>query len=426
MKKILLLLGAVMACASMSAQVTIEECVSLANDNYPLISKYGLIDAVRDVTLSDIDKSWLPQVTVYGQATVQNAVPSFPEALSDMMSKLGNDLSGMSNFQYKAGVDINQTIWDGDASKNRREAARASAAQEKAAMDVQLYAVRERVENLYFGILLIEEQMKQVKNTLALLEANVKHLTSMKANGVAMQSDVDMLQAQCLTTKQQLVQAENTTKSYRKLLGLYVGRDMSAQQLVMPAAMMPGDQSTNRPELKLFDASLYSNSLTERNVKSSLMPRIGFFAQAYYGYPGYDYFKSIMERTATFNVIAGVRASWDVGAFYTKKNSLHKMPLKAQEIDNDREVFLFNNSLQAQSASDRIDELRAVMADDDEVVQLRTNVRKAAESQLSKGVIDATALLSKITDENQARLTAAYHQVQLVQSIYQLKYTLNR
>ena len=156
------------------------------------------------------------------------------------------------------------------------------------------------------------------------------------------------------------------------------------------------------------------------------MPRIGFFAQSWYGYPGINYFESMMKRDPSFNLVAGVKISWNVDAFYTKKNSRRKLALAGEGIENDREVFLYNTRLQTAAQTQEIDGIRSVMADDSRIVELRASVRQAAESQLRNGVIDATALLSKITDENQARLTACYHEIQLLQNIYKLKNTLNR
>ena len=156
------------------------------------------------------------------------------------------------------------------------------------------------------------------------------------------------------------------------------------------------------------------------------MPKIGLFAQAYYGYPGFDYFKSMMSRDLSFNVLAGVKVSWNIGSFYTKSNREQKLKLSGEGIVNDRDVFLFNTGLETQAQADAIEEYKALMAEDSRIVDLRANVRRAAESQLENGVIDATALLTKITDENQARLNAAYHEIQMIQSIYKLKYVLNR
>lgn len=410
----------------LAAQVTIEQCVNLAQENYPLIKKYNLLNSLNEINLSDINKSWLPQINVYAQGNVQNATPSFPDRLSGMLKQMGTDISGLNEWQYKIGADLNQTIWDGGSSKARREIERTQHAEKQAALDVQLYAVKERVESLFFGILLIDEQTKQIRASIDLLQDNLQKLRSMLKNGIAMQCDADMVEAQYLATSQQLIQARSMAESYRRLLEIYIGESLAGRELIMPDAVIPGDLVPNRPEQKLFNAQLLANDALRNNITSSIMPQIGLFAQAYYGYPGYDYFENMMNRNPSFNILAGVKISWNIGAFYTKKNSNQKLKLAAGEISADRETFLFNTSLETQSQVDNINELKAVIKEDDRIVELRANVRRAAESQLDNGTIDATALLTKITDEKQARLNAAYHEIQLLQSIYKLKHTVNK
>ena len=410
----------------LAAQVTIEQCVNLAQENYPLIKKYNLLNSLNEINLSDINKSWLPQINVYAQGNVQNATPSFPDRLSGMLKQMGTDISGLNEWQYKIGADLNQTIWDGGSSKARREIERTQHAEKQAALDVQLYAVKERVESLFFGILLIDEQAKQIRASIDLLQDNLQKLRSMLKNGIAMQCDADMVEAQYLATSQQLIQARSMAESYRRLLEIYIGESLAGRELIMPDAVIPGDLVPNRPEQKLFNAQLLANDALRNNITSSIMPQIGLFAQAHYGYPGYDYFENMMNRNPSFNILAGVKISWNIGAFYTKKNSNQKLKLAAGEISADRETFLFNTSLETQSQVDNINELKAVIKEDGRIVELRANVRRAAESQLDNGTIDATALLTKITDEKQARLNAAYHEIQLLQSIYKLKHTVNK
>ena len=425
-KQYLFLALSLFASVRLSAQVTLEECVALAQDNYPLIRKYDLLNRTKEVNLSDINKSWLPQISVYGQGTVQNETPSFPESLAGIISQTGTSISGLSEWQYKMGADISQNIWDGGASKTGRKIERAENAERQAALDVQLYAIRERVEDLYFGILLIEEQAEQIRIMQALLQSNLNKLRTMHENGTAMQSDVDMVEAQYLSNAQQLIQAESTSKSYRKVLEIFTGRSLVGQELTRPDASIPQGLMSDRPELRHFEAQLQANEARNASITASTMPKIGLFAQAYYGYPGFDYFESMMNRDPSFNILAGVKVSWNIGVFYTKKNNRRKLRLASDNIAVERDVFLFNMDLQTRSQLDHIDELKAVMEKNDRIVELRTNVRKAAESQLDNGVIDATALLTKLTDEKQARLAASYHEIQLLQSIYQLKYTLNK
>lgn len=410
----------------LSAQVTLEECVKLAQDNYPLIRKYDLLNQTKEVNLSDINKSWLPQINVYGQGTVQNEVPSFPESLAGMISQTGTSISGLNEWQYKIGADIQQNIWDGGTSKNQRKIEYAEDAERHAALEVQLYDIRKRVEDLYFGILLIEEQVEQTQNMQVLLQSNLDKLRTMFENGTAMQSDVDMVEAQYLNTAQQLIQAESTAKSYRKVLEIFTGEKLVGQELVRPNASIPQDLIPNRPELKHFEAQMQTYKAKNANITVSTMPKIGLFAQAYYGYPGFDYFESMVNNNLSFNILAGVKVSWNIGAFYTKKSNQQKLRFASDNITVERDVFLFNTNLKIQSLLDHINELKAIMKENDRIVELRTNVRKAAESQLDNGVIDATDLLTKLTDEKQARLNASYQEIQFLQSIYQLKYTLNK
>ena len=406
--------------------VTLDYCLEKAEENYPLIKKYGIVENTAELSLDEINRSWLPRIGVYAQATVQNVVPQFPESLKNVLAQLGQDSEGVGHLQYKVGVDLSQTVWDGGSSKARREIERRSEAENQATISVQMYAVREKVMNLYFGALLMEAQIAQTENTVALLKANHTLMQSMLAGGVAMQSDVDMVEAQVLAVGQQINGARSAVRQYRDLLSIYVGENLQNVKLQKPEATIPADLESARPELTLFDARSRLNAARLSAVETSVMPRVGLFAQAWYGYPGIDYFKSMMNRDLSFNVLAGVKISWNIDSFYTKKLLQKKIALADAGIDNDREVFLYNIRLQTASQREEIEGIRALMADDSRIVALRSSVRTAAESQLKNGVIDATALLAKITDENQARLASSYHEIQLLQNIYKLKYTLNR
>ncbi len=427
MKKFFALIAlSILVPLSAFASVTLEYCLAKAEENYPLIQIYGLVEKTSEISLSDINKSWLPRVGVYAQATLQNNVPAFPETLNNILAQLGQNPKGLGHAQYKVGVDLAQTIWDGGASKAQREIERASSAELQSEIAVKIYAVRERVMNLYFSVLLMDEQIAQTKNTLSLLQANLHTMKKMKEEGVAMQSDVDMIEAQALTLTQQLAGAESVAKSYREVLAVYVGESLEGQQFAKPDATMPANLESARPEFEMFKAKRTLNNARMSAIESTIMPKVGFFAQAWYGYPGLNNFASMINRDLSFNVLAGVKISWNIDSFYTKKNSRRKLAIANEGIDNDREMFQYNTRLQTSGQMAEIEGTQAVMKEDARIVALRGSVRQAAESQLRNGVIDATALLTKITDENQARLAASYHEIQLLQNIYKLKSTLNK
>lgn len=412
-------------CAAYS-QLTIEECVKKAEANYPIIKKYELLNTTLEIDLSEINKAWLPRLGTYGQATAQNEVPSFPKKLTVVLDQMGQEVKGLSKIQYKAGAELNQPIWDGGASRSRRDAARANDAVRKSSLEVELYAVRQRVESIYFAILLTEEQIAQNEVTRDLLNQNLEKIRTMFKNGVAMQSDADMIEAQVLTVSQNIVLARSTADIYRKMLEVFIGESTAGKNMVKPTGNISGNKECDRPELKLFANRLVANNAANRMSNVSYMPVAGLFAQAYYGYPGFDYFKSMMTHKLSFNLLAGVRISWNIDSFYARKNNSMRTAVNARNIAADKELFLFNNGIQRAEKTGTISGLREVMKEDEKIIALRKSVRCAAEAQLENGIIDATALLTKISDENIARLNAKYHEIQLIQEIYNLKYILNQ
>lgn len=426
MKRIALLCGCLLAGLSAGAQVTLDECRRLAREHYPEIRQYDLVRRTEEYTLSNARRAWLPQLSFAAQATWQTEVPSFPNALASMLAQQGIDMPGMNKDQYKAALELNQTLWDGGKSEADKRIARAEAAEQARSTDVDLYALQGRVDNLFFGILLLDERIAQTRLTLDLLRSNLEKVRALQRNGVAMQSDADAVEAELLTVNQQLTQVTASRDSYRRMLEIFTGRPLGGEQLERPDASEPRSMESSRPELALFDATADKLTAQERQVKAATRPRFGLFAQGYYGYPGMDYFQSMMSSDWSWNAMAGVKMSWNFGAYYTRKNSLAKLRTAKEQVEVQREIFLFNTRLQTAEESGDIARLRKALADDDRIVALRRSVREAAESKLRNGVIDTDDLLRKITDEAAAATARSAREIELLKTIYELKHTINR
>ena len=404
---------------------TLEACQQLACDHYPEIRQYDLIRQSEQYDLSNAARSWLPQVSFSAQATWQNRVPEFPSALSGMLDQAGVSLRGLDKDQYKVALEVNQTIWDGGQSQADRRVIEATADEHRQATEVDLYAVKGRVNDLYFGILLLEERLGQSDLTIALLQSNLDKVRSLVTNGVAMQTDADAVEAELLSVQQQRVQIEASRESYRRMLELFIGQRL-AERLERPELVEAVSGESARPELVWIDAQQERLAAQELSVKSATRPRFGVFAQGYYGYPGLDYFAGMVSTDWTWNALIGVKMSWNFGAYYTKKNRLSNLRVAKQQLDIQRDVFLFNTDLQVAEEQGNISRLRRALADDDRIVALRRSVREAAESKLRNGVIDTNDLLRKITDEASARSARSLREVELLKAIYELKYTINR
>ncbi|MBR2975798.1 MAG: TolC family protein [Alistipes sp.] len=425
MKRLLLTLLVAVSTLSVSAQ-TLDECRRLAREHYPEIRQYDLISETEQYNLSNAARAWIPQIALSAQATYQSATPTYPEAFSTIMQANGIEMVGIRKDQYRVALDISQNLWDGGVSKANRALAESEAAEQRSRVDVSLYELQSRVDNLYFGILLLDERVAQTEALIAVLESNLARMRTYYDNGVAMQADVDTIEAELLTARQTLGQIESSRTSYRRMLELFIGESLTSESLERPAMTTPASRSSMRPELALFEAQEGKILAQRRAINSSVMPRFSAFAQGYYGYPGMDMFKSMVSPDWSLNGLIGLRMSWNIGAFYTKKNNLDKLTTAESQIAVQRDIFLFNTEMQTTQDDGEIERLRRAVEDDDRIVELRRRVRMAAESQLENGVIDATDLLRKITDETTATLNRTTHEIELLQAIYRLKTTLNQ
>lgn len=426
MKRILILCSCLLATLCAQAQPTLGECRRLAREHYPEIRQYDLIRRTADYTLSNARRTWIPQLSLSAQATWQNAVPNFPAEMTGLLSQQGMSIPGMNKDQYKVQLELNQTLWDGGQSRADRRIAEADEAVSRHSVDVDLYALDGRIDELYFGLLLLDERIAQTKLTIGLLRSNLEKVRALQHNGVAMQSDADAVEVELLSAGQQLTQVEASRDSYRRMLAIFIGQELGNERLPLPDADEPAQAAPQRPELTLFEAQADKLSAQELAVKSSTRPRFGLFAQGYYGYPGMDYFQSMLNSNWSWNAILGVRMSWNFGSYYTKGNSLGKLRTARQQVDVQRDIFLFNNQLEVTQESGEIVRLRRALADDDRIVALRRSVREAAEAKLHNGVIDTNDLLGKITDEDTAAAARSAREIELLKAIYELKHTINR
>ena len=416
---------ALIVALSASAQ-SLDECRRLAREHYPEIRQYDLISQTEQYNISNAARAWIPQVVLSGQATYQSATPTYPDAFNAILDANGIEMDGIRRDQYKIMIDVSQNIWDGGLSKANIDIAEAEAAEQRTRVDVSLYDLQSRVDNLYFGILLLDERMAQTEGLITVLESNLKQMQSCYENGVARQADVDAVEAELLSARQTMGQVESSRASFRRMLELFIGQKLITEKLERPAMCEVLSSTSARPELELFDAQENRLAAQRKAINSSVMPRFSAFAQGYYGYPGMDMFKSMVSTDWSLNAIIGVRMSWNIGAFYTMKNNLEKLKTAEQQIAVQRDVFLFNTRMQTTQDDGEIARLRKAVEDDERIVELRRRVRMAAESQLENGVIDATDLLCKITDETNAALARSTHEIELLQAIYRLKTTLNQ
>lgn len=414
MKKLFLVNCFLILSFFLHAQVTLEECQRKAKENYPLIRQQELIQKSETYLLSNLSKNYLPQISVGAKASYQSAVTELPVQIP------GIQVKGQSKDQYQMQLEVNQTIWDGGVTSNKKALQRASREVDEQQLEVDLYPLEERVDNLFFGVLLLEEELRQNEALRRQLELNKQQVQACMNGGIANAADLDEVEVTILSALQQKDECTYSLKAYRSMLSLFTGEDLSKVTFQKPAPVSVSGE-IDRPELSLLEARIGYLEEQKRGVNRELNPRLGAFVQGGYGRPGLN----MLKREFEGYYIAGLRVSWNLSPFYTRKNTLHVLENSQQELRLNREAFLLNTRMDLSRQQEESDKQKKLMQHDDEIIRLRGNIRKASEVKLQNGTLNATDLMRDVLSEHQAYLQKFLHEIQWLKSLYQQKTLTN-
>src|SRR5262249_31783675 len=127
-----IILAAIMPGVSVAQQITLDKAQSLARNNYPLIKQKNLVARTADITIANLSKGYLPQLSINGQASYQSAVTDIDVPIP------GFDFEAPAKDQYKFTADVDQLIYDGGATKHQKTMQRLNAVSEQQQLEVDL------------------------------------------------------------------------------------------------------------------------------------------------------------------------------------------------------------------------------------------------------------------------------------------------
>ncbi|MDD2589376.1 MAG: TolC family protein [Fermentimonas sp.] len=402
-----------------SAQIiTIDEVQEKAEANYPAIARYDIIEKTKEFNIANANKAYLPQGTLSAQGTWQSDVTSIDLNMPNV------EIPTIDQDQYRIVAELNQTIWDGGRISAQKKSTEANAELEKSQLDSEIYTLRERVNNLYFGILLMKEQINQLgilENELQLNHDNVEVYVQ---NGLANETDLNTVKVEQLKAGQRRINLETNLEAYIQMLSVLTGEELNSDNVFIK----PETESSlilpviNRPELKVFEAQENAIESQKSLLNTRMMPTIGAFAQGGYGKPGLNMFDN--EFKPYFS--GGVRVSWNFGNLYTLKNDRKKIDLQKSAVNSQRETFLHNLNIVIPQQQIEIEKFKKTMQDDDEIIRLQTQIRQTAEVKVENGTMTVSDLMKEINAEESAKQAKLLHEIQFLMSVYSLKYTTNQ
>lgn len=394
-------------------ELTIGECYERAESNYPLIRQRALIAKSKAYSIENASKGVLPQIMIGGQATYQSDVTQVP------FSMPGMEIETLSKDQYKVFGEVSQTLYNGGVVRQQKQLEEVNGRVEEQKLEVELYQLKNRINELYFGVLLIREQIAQSELVKQDIASGLKKTEASIANGTALKSAGDVLRAELLKTDQRIIELQATGEAYREMLGLFINQQVNENTVLeKPQAETP-TKEIRRPELALYTLQQQNIDVSRALLSARKRPKIELFVQGGYGRPALNMLKNSFD----MYYIGGVRFSWMLSGFYTFEKEKQILDLRRQSLDAQKETFLFNTRLTLGQQDTEITKLQRLIAVDRDIITLRTQVKQTASAQLEQGAITSTDYVREVNAEDQAKQNLALHETQLLMASAKHQFT---
>ncbi|HKO82042.1 MAG TPA: TolC family protein [Chitinophagaceae bacterium] len=402
--------------AQTATSLSIDECYQLARQNFPLIKQKDLIQKTKEYSIENISKGYLPQFLINGQATYQSEVTEIPVKLPN------TTIPTLDKDQYKIYAEVNQTVFDGGVKRLQKQSVEANAAVEQQKLQVELYKLNERINQLFFGILLVNEQLAQTDILKKDIQLGITKINAAIANGTALKSSGDALQAELLKTDQRTIELKSVSQAYRDMLSLFINKPLDEHSALEWPSKITVSQTINRPEILLYDTEMKSFDIQNNLIKARNLPTAGLFLQGGYGRPALNMLKNDFDAY----YVGGIRLNWSLSGLYTSKKEKALVNIKSKTVDLQKEVFLFNTNLTLKKQNAEISKLEQLIQSDNGIIQLRTRIKNTALSQLEYGVINSSDYLREVNAEDQAKQTQLLHEMQLLMAQYDQQITTGK
>jgi outer membrane protein TolC len=397
-------------------QLTLEDCYEKARINYPLIKQKDYINRTKDYSVSNVWNGYFPQITLLGQATYQSDVTEVPMPLPGIV------IERLTKDQYKFAVDVTQTIYDGGVMSSQAGIQESINEIDDQKIEIELLKVKERVNQIYLGILLIEAQLNQIDLAIEDLNASISKLEAAYANGTATKPDVDVLKAELLKTEQRKIELNSSRISYINMLGLLINEKIDESTTLQTPSQINflSADEISRPELRLYSSQKNLIENQSGITSSKIIPKANLFFQGGYSKPGLNMFKNDFD----WYYITGIRFTWSLSNLYSYGNESEINELSKLNIDAQTETFLLNTKLTTNQQLLEIDKLKKLIEVDKGIIELRTSVKEAAKAKLENGVITSSDYIRDLNAEDTAKQNLEIHKIQLLLAQYNYKITI--
>ncbi len=405
MKNFLFLFFAITPLVAFAQQtLTLQECYVLAEKNYPLAKQTVLLEEKTQSEIAILEKGKLPKLDFNAQATYQSDVIKFPFEIPN------STVVPPNKDQYRATLDANQLIYNGGniAANTKLKTAELAAQQQQVA--VNLYTLKNRINQSYFSVLLFQEQEKMLISKMEQLDARIKEVSAGVKYGAVLPASEEVLKAEQLKLEQQLSQITFDKQKALKNLSLLVFQDLDSNTiLAKPAIFIAPEIESQRPELELFNLQETQLETSKEVISKSNYPKLLGFAQAGYGNPGLN----MLDNSFQDFYMIGLKLNWNIFDWGKTKEQKKAVDISKEIVSTEKETFLLNNEMQQKEAESDMNKYVAMLRKDSEIIELREKVLQATTSQLQNGTITSSEYITELNNLFEAKIDQQLHELQL-------------
>lgn len=404
MKRLLFLFLSFAPLLGFAQQVlTLDECYTLAEINYPLAKQTALLEEKTKSEIKILEKERLPKIDLNAQATYQSDVIEFPLQIPNSTVEPPN------KDQYRATLDANQLIYNGGniAANARLKTAELAAKQQQ--IEVNLYTLKSRINQNYFSVLLFQEQQKLFISKTEELSARIKEVNTGVKYGAALPASEQILKAEQLKLEQQLSQINFDREKMLTNLSLLIFQNLDTNTTLANPDILITETDSQRPEIELFNLQETQLETSKEVISKSNYPKILGFAQAGYGNPGLN----MLDNSFQDFYLVGLKMNWNIFDWGKSKAEKQAVNISKEIVSTEKETFLLNNEMQKKEAESDIKKYEAMLLKDSEIIGLREKVLQATTSQLQNGAITSSEYITELNNLYEAKIDQQLHKIQL-------------
>ena len=397
----------------MNAQsiISLDDCYRWQSENHPLIAQISAINKSEKWQVQQVSRQNWPQATLNGQASWQSDVSHIPN-----LPFPGLVIESPSKDQYKLNLDIAQNIYDGGMIKASKKTVQQSIALETKQVEANLYAIKEQLCRAYFGGLLAQEQVQILKYSLADLNLKKDKVEKLVKEGVAIASQALVLDANIIEIQQQIDDAEIKKRNALVFIESVTGKTLAEDaKLINPLVFPQYDKTINRPETQLLSLDMANQEYIYQLNISKNYPKVALFGQVGYGRPGLNFLSNQFDPYA----IVGMRLNWNLAGMYLgsfkrertiKDLKLEKIKALSTSVNNAYMV-------RADQEKNDAERMKKVIESDNELIRIRTQLVKIAETQFQQGIINSNDYTIESNALLKSQILRAVHDIQYQQSL---------